>query len=262
MQPSNCPECGSINLHINLQASEIICNDCGLVIEENGIEQNPYVSESTKKNARLPQLATAGSKEIDGKIWKKSWLLSTKEKNMRYGMSRITALAGKLHLPEFVTQEAKVIFKQAMDKDLAIGRDIISFSYSSVYSACIIHNLPKTLLEVIVHSSVRKTRLMRAYKVLRKELSLMIPVVDPIDLIPRFASKLELSQSTVTKANELAMKISEEGLLSGKRPETIVATALYLASRMNEEPRTQRDVANAVGVIEVTIRNSAKKVVF
>ena len=99
---------------------------------------------------------------------------------------------------------------------------------------------------------------MKAYKVIRKELSLIIPVVDPLDLIPRFASKLGLSQSTITKANELVVKIKEEGSLSGKRPETIVATALYMASKINEEPRTQRDVANAVGVIEVTIRNATK----
>jgi transcription initiation factor TFIIB len=29
-----CPECGSINLTYDSQLGEIICNDCGLVIEE------------------------------------------------------------------------------------------------------------------------------------------------------------------------------------------------------------------------------------
>ncbi|GAI08822.1 unnamed protein product, partial [marine sediment metagenome] len=29
-----CPECGSINLTYDAHLGEIICNDCGLVIEE------------------------------------------------------------------------------------------------------------------------------------------------------------------------------------------------------------------------------------
>ena len=37
-----CPECGSINITYDSHLGEVICNDCGLVIEEkmvdNGID--------------------------------------------------------------------------------------------------------------------------------------------------------------------------------------------------------------------------------
>ena len=33
-----CPECGSINLFINKEKGEIICKDCGLVIEDKMID--------------------------------------------------------------------------------------------------------------------------------------------------------------------------------------------------------------------------------
>src|SRR3989344_4397350 len=33
-----CPECGSINLSINREKGEVICKDCGLVIEEKMVD--------------------------------------------------------------------------------------------------------------------------------------------------------------------------------------------------------------------------------
>ena len=33
-----CPECGSINITHDSQLGEVICNDCGLVIEEEMVD--------------------------------------------------------------------------------------------------------------------------------------------------------------------------------------------------------------------------------
>ena len=33
-----CPECGSINLILNKEKGEVICKDCGLVIEEKMVD--------------------------------------------------------------------------------------------------------------------------------------------------------------------------------------------------------------------------------
>ncbi|MBR9675432.1 hypothetical protein GOV05_00295 [Candidatus Woesearchaeota archaeon] len=40
----------------------------------------------------------------------------------------------------------------------------------------------------------------------------------------------------------------------------MVASALYLASKLNKDDRTQRDIANTTGVIEVTIRKRSKEI--
>jgi len=48
-----CPECGSTNLTANKERGEIICNDCGLVIEEKmvdtGQELHGQFDKSEKK---------------------------------------------------------------------------------------------------------------------------------------------------------------------------------------------------------------------
>ncbi|MEK6837380.1 MAG: TFIIB-type zinc ribbon-containing protein, partial [Nanoarchaeota archaeon] len=51
-----CPECGSINLFWNKEKGEVICKDCGLVIEEKmvdfGQEWREFDSEEGDKLRR------------------------------------------------------------------------------------------------------------------------------------------------------------------------------------------------------------------
>jgi transcription initiation factor TFIIIB Brf1 subunit/transcription initiation factor TFIIB len=67
---NTCPECGNNNITYE-SYGEIICRDCGRVIEDSGIEQ-PFISETIKSQAIQPYLTTAGSKAVEGKIFKSS----------------------------------------------------------------------------------------------------------------------------------------------------------------------------------------------
>ncbi len=77
----------------------------------------------------------------------------------------------------------------------------------------------------------------------------------PEKYVPRFCSELELSEEVQTKANEIIEKTAEEGLLSGKSPTGYAAAAIYAASLLCNEKKTQREVADVAQVTEVTIRN-------
>ncbi|EQD80770.1 transcription initiation factor IIB [mine drainage metagenome] len=48
-------------------------------------------------------------------------------------------------------------------------------------------------------------------------------------------------------------------LTSGKGPTGVAAAAIYIASIITQERRTQRSVAEVAGVTEVTIRNRYKE---
>ena len=50
-------------------------------------------------------------------------------------------------------------------------------------------------------------------------------------------------------------------LTSGRGPIGLAAAALYVASLITAEKRTQREIADAVGVTEVTIRNRYKEII-
>jgi transcription initiation factor TFIIB len=53
-------------------------------------------------------------------------------------------------------------------------------------------------------------------------------------------------------------KASETRTSAGKEPMGLAAAALYVACVMEGENKTQKDVAEAAGVTEVTIRNRYK----
>ena len=81
----------------------------------------------------------------------------------------------------------------------------------------------------------------------------------PIDYIPRFASALKLSADSQSKAVEILEQAENSELTSGRGPTGIAAASLYVAALVNNEKRTQREVADIAGVTEVTIRNRYKE---
>ena len=253
-----CPECGGTALK-GSRIGEVSCQDCGLVIEDQAIETSPFIPDSRKNRAEQPFLAVAGSKGVEGKIYKDSWLLTTREKNLRIGLSEIDSLTERLSITKTVQKEARLLFKKALQQGLAIGRDRQSLVYASTYASCIIHGYPKTPLEMTAYTSMSKKNLLRTHKLLVKKLGLRLRPVDPIDLVPRFASRIKATQETTTKAIQIINTIQEKGLLTGKRPETIVAAAIYLAGKQTGQEITQRVIANKIGMIEVTIRKTVKE---
>ena len=54
---------------------------------------------------------------------------------------------------------------------------------------------------------------------------------------------------------ELLDQAIEKGLISGRGPMGVAAAAVYIASVLTGERRTQKEVADVAGVTEVTIRN-------
>ena len=257
---NKCPECGSQNISYENYGEES-CRECGLVVEENGIEQ-PFVSEATQSQATHPYLSIAGSKTQEGRIFKSSWMLSTREKNLRAGMSKIDEIASRLNLPKNIIKESRLIFKKSQYSNISIGRDNISLIYASIYMACNIHELPKTLTEITEYSEIRSKDLMKAYRLIKAELGLNTRPIDPLDLLPRFASKLDLSPKTITRVAEIIIQIKDTVVVSGKKPETILAGAIYIAGKQTGEKRTQRQIANTLGVIEITIRKISKEITF
>ena len=69
------------------------------------------------------------------------------------------------------------------------------------------------------------------------------------------------SAETQTKAIEILEQAESSQLTSGRGPTGLAAAALYVASLITGEKRTQREIANVVGVTEVTIRNRYKEII-
>jgi transcription initiation factor TFIIB len=92
-----------------------------------------------------------------------------------------------------------------------------------------------------------------------RELNISLDPTTPIDYVPRFGSELKLSGETQSKAIEVLKMAMDMELTSGRGPTGVAAAAIYIASVLLGERRTQREVADVAGVTEVTIRNRYKE---
>jgi len=282
-----CPECSSDNVVASADRGEIVCEDCGLVIEDTNIDRGPewrafnHSERQSKSRVGAPTTQTMHDKGLTTQIdWKnkdaygrslssekrsqmhrlRKWQerIRTKdagERNLQFALSETDRMASALGVPRSVREVASVIYRRALNEDLIRGRSIEGVATGCLYAACRQEGIPRSLEEVAEVSRVERKEIGRTYRYVSQELGLKLKPVDPKQYVPRFGSELGLSEEVQAKANEIIDVTAEQGLISGKSPTGFAAAAIYAASLLCNEKKTQREVADVANVTEVTIRN-------
>jgi len=181
------------------------------------------------------------------------------ERNLAFALSELDRMASHLGLPRNVRETAAVIYRRAVEKHLIRGRSIEGVAAAALYAACRENKVPRTLDEIADVSRVSKKEIGRSYRFIARELLMHLRPTSPVDYVARFGSELGLSGEVQSRAIELLRKASEKGLTSGRGPTGVAAAAIYIASALCGERRTQRDVADVARVTEVTVRNRYKE---
>ena len=176
-------------------------------------------------------------------------------------MSELDRLVSQLGIPVGVKETSAVLYRKTVEKKLNRGRSIEAMVAASVYAACRIRKVPRTLDEISSQSRITRKELGRCYRLLLRELEVKIPAANPIDFIPRFSAELKLSGKTMRKAIRIVKRAKEERITAGKDPTGLAAASIYIAGVIEGERRTQREIAEAARVTEVTVRNRYKELV-
>jgi len=176
-------------------------------------------------------------------------------RNLSRAMNELNRLADRLHLPQSIKEEAAVVYREALKRDLIKGRTISGFVVASVYAACRKAKIPRSLQEVSDASIEDKKDVARTYRYLIRELNLKLPVDYPMKFVPKIAAELDVSR----EADELSIRILREAkerrVLAGRDPRGMAAAALYMACKASDERVTQKDIAEVADTTEVTLRN-------
>jgi transcription initiation factor TFIIB len=282
----HCPECGG-PLVTDTEHGETICENCGLVVEEDEIDRGPEwrAFDATEKDEKsrvgAPTTKMMHDKGLSTNIgWQdkdaygrslssrqrekmqrlRTWnerfrTRDSKERNLKQALGEIDRMASALGLPENVRETASVIYRRALDGDLLPGRSIEGVATASLYAAARQAGTPRSLDEIANVSRVEKGEIARTYRYVVRELKLEIEPADPEQYVPRFASDLDLSDETERRARQLLKTAKEQGVHSGKSPVGLAAAAVYAASLLTNEKVTQSEVSEVANISEVTIRN-------
>jgi len=273
-----CPECNGNVISLN-QIGEIVCSDCGLVIKERSVDlthsdKRAYTSQ--EKNQRehtgapisslLPDIGLTtviDRKKIKDPDLKRAVKWNTRitweKRNLLIATTELKRICSNLNLPSHIKLEAIKLYKEAFKKKLLRGRSINSMIAASIYLAIRLKKIPRTLQEILDESSESEKDIRRCYRVLIRELNIKSPNTNPSDLIPTYIATLKLDPSIEINSTKIVNAYSERFSTSGKDPKGIVAGAIYLACRMKELELTQKDIAEVVGVTEVTLRSRYKE---
>jgi transcription initiation factor TFIIB len=91
-----------------------------------------------------------------------------------------------------------------------------------------------------------------------QELDFHMPLSDPLTYVSKIAEKNKISGRTQGTAIAILREARLKRFVSGKDPMGMASAALYIACLQNNEKITQKDIAEAAGVTEVTVRNRYK----
>jgi len=286
-----CPECGSNHLSKDYSRAELVCQDCGLVIDEDLIDHGPewraFDSEQHEKRARTgsPMTYMIHDKGLSTMIsWKnrdsygksiptrnraqlfrlRKWqrrirISNATERNLASALSSLDRMASSLGLPRTVRETAAMIYRKAALRNLIRGRSIESVTAASLYAACRQCHVPRTLDEISQTANMSRKEIGKNYRYVSRELGLKLLPTTPQDYISRFCSELKLSGDAQEKVMEILKEAADAELTSGRGPTGIAAASIYVASILCGERRTQREVSEVAGVTEVTIRNRYKE---
>jgi len=291
VNPSDrCKRCNRGSILTDSNTGEMFCSKCGFVatdrLEQDGPEWRSFSKEEGESRTRtgtptslamhdmgLATIINPQNKDATGKPltaamrstierlrnWdNRSQVHEPVDRNFRQAFSELDRLKTKLALSDAVIEKTAYIYRKALDKGLVRGRSIPGLIAASLYAACRNTETPRTLTDVANGINIKRKDIARCYRLLLRELDLKMPVVNPVKCISRISSIADLSEKTKRKAVEILEYATKIELSAGKDPMGLAAAALYLSCVINGENKTQKDIAVAAGVTEVTIRNRYK----
>ncbi|MGV7226487.1 MAG: transcription initiation factor IIB [Nitrosopumilus sp.] len=284
-QEISCNYCNASKFVTDEVIGETICSNCGFVISENaedrGIQRklisgsidntrtgpgltlkrhdrglNTIIGIENKDSVGKPLSVKSANTFSRLRKWDgRSHTKNSADRNLRAALQEFDKIQSKLSLSDPVIERASLFYRKAIERNLIRGRTVKSIAAACLYASCKDLECNRTLNEIAKQFVIQRKELARAYRVLFRELGFTVSVVDPIKSISKISSKLGISEKTIRKAIQILNAAKDAGIVSGKNPEIMAATAIYAACVITGELKSQITIAQIAGTSTVSIRN-------
>jgi len=293
-KPKVCPECGAKTSIEISKTGDTVCPKCGLVVSERQIDPGaewraftPYEQKTRSRTGGPMRYAYAdkglstmigwGNKYSTNRNFSperraelarmRKWQIRSRVHNSVYrnlsqAMSEISRLGSQMGLKKGVKELAATLYRKLVVKKLVRSRSIDALAAAAIYAAIRLRKLPRSLKEISKHTHFDWKVIGRHYRLLVRKLHLRMPVPNPMNYVPKLLIKLDLPGEMQEDVLDVLQKAkNHNGLTTGRDPRGLAAGAIYIASILTENRVTQREIAFAAGVTEVTVRNRYKEIV-
>ncbi len=285
-----CKQCQNTTLVLDVLSSEYVCSTCGCVSNEkiynNELAYFEKGEYNDKSSLGMPESLTVSHKglstliglndtDVRGKVldpvqketiqrlrtWNnRSQLSDSISRNLDKALKYLNNFGDKLYLSPAVMENAAYIYRKAAIRKLAKGRSTISLVAASIYAACREISIPKTISDIAYVCNIPSKEIMSHYKLILKELSLNIPVIQGIDYVTLISNRLKLTEKTKREALRIFSLVQHSRISIGKNPRAFAGAIIYIASQDCNEFLRQVEVCQVADISTVSLRKRCKEI--
>lgn len=260
------------------ETGELFCQNCGIVqgMAELDVLSFPYGNRTSIRlyDMGLPSTVSNLNRDAAGKTFDSKTIHSmnrlrywdsrckiknSSEKNLRLALLEIEKLKEKLSLSDNLVERTAYLYRKSASSGLIQGRSIKSMVGACVYVACREMDVSRTIHDISSNLQAPQNSITKNYRLLIQNLSLKIPTPDPLKRIIKIANNLELSENSKRESIKIFNRLKKYDLISGKNPETVASTVIYMASILTCENLSQKKISDISGISTVAIRNRYKE---
>jgi len=285
-----CNQCQNYTLVLDVISSEYVCSTCGCVSNEkiynNELSYFEKSEYKDKSHIGMPESLTVSHKglstliglnDTDGRgkmldpaqketiqrlrTWNnRSQLNDSISRNLDKALKYLNNFGDKLYLSPAVMENAAYIYRKAAIRKLAKGRSTVSLVAASIYAACREIAIPKTISDIAYVCNLPSKEIMSHYKLILKELSLKIPVIQGIDYVTLISNRLKLTEKTKREALRIFSLVQHSRISIGKNPRAFAGAIIYIASQECNEFLRQVEVCQVADISTVSLRKRCKEI--
>lgn len=275
-----CSYCGSSEIVFDNQDGVYVCKKCGTVLGRaiyEGYELRPFDNGLPRTSGSYTDTVHdhgIGSTDFDIKTsrvrknnsykWKNmhSLLVKTrttkKEKIIEKALRHLNYYAKILETPDYVRETAARLLRKTVEGKNYKDKTLKNLALAAIYISFKIHGLHRPAKLYAKETGISLKKLWHAEKKIYEangSLNMLMKKENPENYVTYIVNKLGLSTETEILANKLISEAKKLGIHIGRPAIGLATAAVYLASILLNEKKTQLEIAEVVGVSDVTIRN-------
>jgi len=276
------------NVYVDHVRGESVCLDTGEVIDSKmiieGRDWRSYSTEEWLRRAHVENITSAvhdyglatsidiSSRKLIERLKfarlsavQRETRVSKSDKKLVDALSKLNRVASLLDLPSEVRETSAQILRRIISNLKPRKHSVDAYIAVSIVLAARKHRIKIRAKDAISILGVSEAEYWKALSDVSFNLGAFISnfkeYLDPREFIPSIVNKLNVSYGVELVASKIVSVLKEAGYTEGKDPAGIAAAAVYIASIVVNEKKTQREVAEASNVTEVTIRNRYREII-
>uniref|UniRef100_A0A3B0MST9 B-related factor 1 n=1 Tax=Theileria annulata TaxID=5874 RepID=A0A3B0MST9_THEAN len=248
-----CEYCGSSEIEDYTHLGELVCQDCGAVLQENTILEQVEYSDNNSGNTqvlgRFVSNLSSGRQALTHTTW------HSREQVINRGNENIKKIAEALRLSPHHIDAAKRIYLLAVQRNFTMGRNNLHVASCCLYTICRRERTPHLLIDFSDVLLTPVKTIGQIFMKLVRMLHISVPNIDPSIFFERFATQLQLKDihKIINTGNRIIQAMNRDWLCTGRRPTGLCGAALLVAARFHGISLSAESVSSVVRISHPTI---------